>query len=284
MPTENEKYVFISYAHANSDKVLPIINAMRSHGIQAWYDEGIVAGSEWPEFIAEKVVNCTAFVLFVSDAYLVSQNCKRELNFAISRKKQILSVFLEDVQLSPGVEMQLGTYQAIYRNRFADNASFYSSLCQEPFFDICRIVTDTQQSAPPPVALQATPTRPTAPQTTPVQPANGHASSVAAIADRLKETKPVTAIADKLKDTNLSDLQSAFTSKKKNKIVAAVLAFLTGFLGGHYFYLGHYGLAVVCILLLIFRLGSIAFIWGIIQGVRYLLCPDDSFQQKFAKK
>lgn len=135
---DNRPYVFVSYAHANSDAVLPIVNAMSKSKIDLWYDEGITAGSEWPEFIAERVVECSKFVLFVSNAYLDSQNCKRELNFAISRKKDILSIFLEDVQLSPGMEMQLGTYQAIHINRFPSLEAFRSSICQESFFDPCR--------------------------------------------------------------------------------------------------------------------------------------------------
>ena len=90
---QNQSYVFISYAHKDASVVLPCVEAMKQSGICLWYDEGIEAGSEWPEFIAEKVVGCCKFVLFVSDAYLDSQNCKRELNFAISRKKDILTVF-----------------------------------------------------------------------------------------------------------------------------------------------------------------------------------------------
>ncbi len=136
---DNRTYVFISYAHRDSEVVLPCVEAMKRAGISLWYDEGIEAGSEWPEFIAQKVVGCAKFVLFISRAYLESQNCKRELNFAISRKKDILSVFLEDVELSPGMEMQLGTYQAIYRKRFDTPEQFYESICHEHYFDTCRL-------------------------------------------------------------------------------------------------------------------------------------------------
>jgi len=144
--TKKSPYVFISYAHADGTVVIPGVMAMKNSNIELWYDEGIEAGSEWPEFIAQKVVACDKFVLFVSRAYLESQNCKRELNFAISRKKDILSIFIEDVELSPGMEMQLGTYQAIYRNRFADDLSFYDSLCREHFFDFCRKSSAKEES------------------------------------------------------------------------------------------------------------------------------------------
>ena len=138
MATSNDKpYVFVSYAHADKEVVMPTINAMKAHNINIWYDGGIEAGSEWPEYIAEKVISCSRFILFISDAYLKSQNCKRELNFAISRKKEILSIYLHDVELSPGMEMQLGTYQAFFRNRFATNELFFAALCKEHLFDPC---------------------------------------------------------------------------------------------------------------------------------------------------
>ena len=95
-----EKYVFVSYAHKDSDIILPCVEAMKKSGINLWYDEGIQAGSEWPEYIAEKVASCSKFILFISKAYLESQNCKRELNFAISRKKDILSVFIGSIKFT----------------------------------------------------------------------------------------------------------------------------------------------------------------------------------------
>ncbi len=134
----NEGYVFVSYAHKDSAVVLPCIEAMKRNNIKIWYDEGIQAGFEWPEYIAERVISCKKFILFVSKAYLDSQNCKRELNFAISRKKDILSVFIEDVELSPGVEMQLGPYQSMFKKRFPSDTLFVNALCREKWFDECR--------------------------------------------------------------------------------------------------------------------------------------------------
>jgi TM2 domain-containing membrane protein YozV len=150
-----QPYAFVSYAHKDSKEVLPCINAMQQSGIRVWYDEGIEAGSEWPEFIAEKVMHCTKFILFVTNAYLASQNCKRELNYAISRNKDILTIFLKEVSLTPGMEMQLGPYQAFFRNRFSSDILFYNTLCREHYFDVCRTpaaYTYTPQPAPQPAS------------------------------------------------------------------------------------------------------------------------------------
>ena len=45
-------YLFVSYAHANDAAVLEIISTLQARGFRVWYDEGIEAGSEWPESIA----------------------------------------------------------------------------------------------------------------------------------------------------------------------------------------------------------------------------------------
>ena len=48
-----EPYIFISYAHKDMAKVLPIIEGLAEKGFRIWYDAGIEAGTEWPEYIAE---------------------------------------------------------------------------------------------------------------------------------------------------------------------------------------------------------------------------------------
>lgn len=139
MSVESKKpYVFISYAHRDAHTVLPIIEKMREQGVELWYDNGIEAGSEWPEYIAEKIQKCDRFICFISKAYLDSQNCRRELNFVISEKKELLSVFIEDTELSAGMRMQLGTNQSMFMNRFNDTDHFVDTLCAESFILPCK--------------------------------------------------------------------------------------------------------------------------------------------------
>ncbi len=238
---QNHPYVFISYAHKDSD-VLPCIEEMKKSGINLWYDDGIEAGSEWPEFIAQKVVECDKFVLFVSNAYLNSQNCRRELNFAISRKKEILSVFIEEVSLSPGMEMQLGSYQAIYLNRFSSKAHFYSSLCSEPFFDSCRLKAPEKENVP------KVETKPSA------------------------KTKPP----QKVKTNEKSGTNKTFAQRyikscattPKSRILAAALAFVLGYFGVHKFYLGQWLLGILYLALFIIGCATLSFVI-LIPGV----CP-----------
>ena len=123
-----EKYIFISYAHLDSKRVLPIVEAMDAAGFRVWYDDGIEAGSEWPEYIAEHLIGSDVIIYFITQSSVESQNCAREINYAISKKKRILTVYLEDVVLSPGMDMQLGTLQAIYRNKFDSDEAMTAAI------------------------------------------------------------------------------------------------------------------------------------------------------------
>ena len=50
-------YIFVSYAHKDSYRVLPIISALQDNGFRVWFDQGIEAGSEWSTFIVTQLKN-----------------------------------------------------------------------------------------------------------------------------------------------------------------------------------------------------------------------------------
>ncbi|MBR4863585.1 MAG: TIR domain-containing protein [Oscillospiraceae bacterium] len=246
---ETKPYVFISYAHKDNELVYPAIAALQAQGVALWYDNGIEAGSEWPEFVAEKVMNCSKFVLFISESYLQSQNCKRELNFAIARKKDILSIHLHDVELSPGMEMQLGTYQAIFCNRFPSRESFCEALPQEPFFTPCKSQSTTTQNVS---FNQSEPANTQEPQKT------------------VFYNQPTSA--------NTATPPSNTQLPKKRKLVAILLAFFLGAFGAHKFYLKQ---PLWGILYLVFFWTYIPSILSIIDFIIMLCQSDEQFAEKY---
>ena len=135
----SEPYIFISYSHKNKEAVLRAIDVFNSKGYRVWYDSGIEPASEWPEYIAERLMSSRAVLAFMSKDALESHNCRREINFAIELKKDLLVAYLEDVDLTPGMRMQLGTLQAVYRSRYSNNEDmFLEYLCDASIFDVCR--------------------------------------------------------------------------------------------------------------------------------------------------
>lgn len=128
----NEPFIFISYSHKDSEVVLPVIDKLSQNGYRIWYDDGIKPGSEWDEYIATKVNNCFYFIAFISDNYLNSENCKDELNFARDKdkNKNMLLVYLSDIELSAGMAMRLGRVQAIQAFNFSNLDEYYNKILE----------------------------------------------------------------------------------------------------------------------------------------------------------
>ncbi len=139
MPYEGkEPYIFISYSHRDSSTVLPVIRALVDLGFRIWYDDGIDPGSEWPESIAAHLSGCSVCIAFISPNYIVSNNCKRELNFALSRNKGFISVILSEMELTPGMEMQISTYQSLMKYRYLSEKDFIDKLSDADILIPCR--------------------------------------------------------------------------------------------------------------------------------------------------
>lgn len=134
----NDNYIFISYCHKDKKQIFPIIERLARDGYRVWYDEGIDPGSEWPEIIARHLNGCSTCIAFISENSLNSHNCKREINFALLKKKAFISVVIEPVQMSLGMEMQLSATQAIFKYTLCDDNEFFSKLYDAKCLSSCR--------------------------------------------------------------------------------------------------------------------------------------------------
>lgn len=127
----HRNYIFVSYCHKDKQRVYPIIERLVQEGFRVWYDEGINPGSEWPEIIAGHLAGCAICLAMISEDALNSHNCRREINYAILKKKPFISIMLESVALSPGMMMQLSTEQSLHMYELPEEA-FFDKLLQAP--------------------------------------------------------------------------------------------------------------------------------------------------------
>lgn len=135
---EGEKpYIFVSYAHKNADEVLPAIALLQKAGYRIWFDQGIEAGSEWPEYIEDHLVNSSAVLIFMSEYVVESVNCRNEINLAHSLKKDMLVINLEPTQLRRGLALQLGTVQSIAKHELSSDEEFLSEVYAVGALDRC---------------------------------------------------------------------------------------------------------------------------------------------------
>lgn len=133
-----EPYIFISYAHKDMDKVIPIVERLVKDGYRVWYDEGIAPIETWDDFIAGKVEECEIMLAFISNNYINSSNCMDELNYARDCDKKILRVHVEkNVDLPRGVKMRLNRIQAVFRTDYDNEDNFFEKLYLAKDISMC---------------------------------------------------------------------------------------------------------------------------------------------------
>ena len=160
MPYEGDlPYIFVSYAHKDALKVYPILEALNDRGFRIWYDDGIAPGSEWPENIAQHLDSCAVTLAFVSENSMASDNCRREITFALSRRKSFLSIMLEPTTLPLGMELQLSAQQCVMAYAYSDLSALIEKICLCPDLSPCLT---------PPIIIPEPDLKP--PVTTPVTP------------------------------------------------------------------------------------------------------------------
>lgn len=91
-------FLFISYAHLQSEEVVSTIRILHERDWRLWYDEGIPAGSDWPANIARHMQDCERVIFFLSARAMESPNCYSEMRTACRMKKPVLVVWLEDAE------------------------------------------------------------------------------------------------------------------------------------------------------------------------------------------
>ena len=121
----SEPYLFVSYAHADSEKVFAEIKRFNEAGFNVWYDEGIAPGNEWTDEIADALERCSVFVVMLTPTSAVRENVLNEINFALDEKKPFLAIHLEETELRSGLRLRIGTKQAILKYNMSDEEYEY---------------------------------------------------------------------------------------------------------------------------------------------------------------
>ena len=127
-----EPYIFVSYAHKDSAVVFRLVEQLNERGYRIWYDEGIEPGSEWPEYIANHLLGAEMVLSVLTPNAVNSINCRREINFALSKNKPVLTIYMEDIELPVGLELQLSSQQSVLYYTYDSEERFLDKIetCQ----------------------------------------------------------------------------------------------------------------------------------------------------------
>ena len=114
---EDKPFVFISYAHSDSHFVFPVIEAIAADGYNIWFDHGIEINTTWSDEIANAIMESEVVVVFVTKVSMASSYVRSEVEFAFSKKIDVIPVYLEGTDiLPPGLSLTLHSTQGIASN------------------------------------------------------------------------------------------------------------------------------------------------------------------------
>lgn len=116
-----------------------MIEALSSHRFNLWYGRDPENGSDDPEVVATKLIGSEVVLSFISADAANSSVFRQKLNYAIVKNKKIIVVYLSDIQLSPGLEMQLAHLPSVFKFKCSDDSEFFSELLKNKACVTCRI-------------------------------------------------------------------------------------------------------------------------------------------------
>lgn len=99
--------IFVSYSHHDDrQEISQIVETIRqSSGRNVWYDPRLRGGQKYFAVIAGEILARAYFVFIVSAHSVVSEWCLNELEFAASKNKTIIAIYLEPIDTPPRVQL-----------------------------------------------------------------------------------------------------------------------------------------------------------------------------------
>jgi adenylate cyclase len=104
--------IFISYSSKDRAQADQLIELLSSAGLSVWIDQsGIEAAASWSESIVDAIDSCKAFIVMLSTASIQSPNVVKEVSLASEKRKKILPLDLEPVELPKNMQYALAGIQ-----------------------------------------------------------------------------------------------------------------------------------------------------------------------------
>src|SRR5215471_2542181 len=89
--------IFISYASADRDRVLPLVNALEKTGWSVFWDRTIPTGKTWRQVIGSEVQTCRSVVVVWTENSIASEWVHEEAETG-KHKRILIPILLDKVQ------------------------------------------------------------------------------------------------------------------------------------------------------------------------------------------
>ena len=88
-------HVFVSYSHKDKEYAHKLADELRKWDIDAWLDDRIDYGEEWPKVIQEQLDECSGFIVIMSKNAYESKWVHNEVTRADRKKKHFFPLLLQ---------------------------------------------------------------------------------------------------------------------------------------------------------------------------------------------
>jgi adenylate cyclase len=106
--------VCISYSSRDRERILAIAEQLRGEGVSVWIDQGgIDAATMWSTEIVKAIDGCKVLMLALTVSATESPNVVKEVSLALDRRKPILPVNLEPVEVPVALRYPLAGIQHV---------------------------------------------------------------------------------------------------------------------------------------------------------------------------
>jgi hypothetical protein len=106
------KQVFISYSRHDVDFANRVNQYLIQNKISTWIDTlGIRSGEDWPDRVADAILDSRIVLIVISPSALESKWVKRELSFADQNEKMVFPVIYKNCTFPPWFNLRFGNIQ-----------------------------------------------------------------------------------------------------------------------------------------------------------------------------
>ena len=122
---DRDPYIFASYALADGDEVSGVIRQLQDRGYSVWYDKGTVPGDEKADTVTHALEHAALFLVFLSPRSEALVKVRREIDHALDSGKPFLAVYLEETDLTGGLQLRLAAQEAVWKYHLSDEEFYY---------------------------------------------------------------------------------------------------------------------------------------------------------------
>lgn len=124
----NNPYIFSRCAPEDNLTVQIIMKELYERRCRVWHDHTDSGNAKRAQEVAEHIVSAELVVFFVSEKALYSQDFRKNINYALDTKKNMICIYLKPTKLIKGMEMQLANIPSITWSEFKDDDAFIHAL------------------------------------------------------------------------------------------------------------------------------------------------------------